>query len=160
MGRWLAALEEGRRDTLKELVRVTPEAVDWRPAGGDNTIGTILYHIALVEADWLLADILGPDDAPAWPHDLLPFGDRDSEGRLAQVAGVPLAEHLERLAAVRRLLLDHMRPMDAEAYHALRHRDSWDVSADWVVHHLLQHEAEHRAQIAWLRDTAGGAASI
>jgi uncharacterized damage-inducible protein DinB len=28
-----------------------------------------------------------------------------------------------------------------------------DVAPDWALHHLIQHEAEHRAQIAWLRDT-------
>jgi hypothetical protein len=27
------------------------------------------------------------------------------------------------------------------------------VAPDWAVHHILQHEAEHRSHIAWLRDT-------
>jgi uncharacterized damage-inducible protein DinB len=30
------------------------------------------------------------------------------------------------------------------------------VSADWVLHHLIQHESEHRAQIAALRDAFRG----
>jgi uncharacterized damage-inducible protein DinB len=57
----------------------------WRPDAPLNSIGTLLYHIALVEADWLLEDIQGRE----YP--------------------------------------------------------------DWL-HHLLQHEAEHRSHIAWLRD--------
>lgn len=28
-----------------------------------------------------------------------------------------------------------------------------EVAPDWAVHHILQHEAEHRSLIAWLRDT-------
>jgi len=31
IGRWLAALEDGRADTLQELEGVTPEMVDWYP---------------------------------------------------------------------------------------------------------------------------------
>ena len=53
VGRWLAALEDGRRDTLRELETVRPEMLDWRPDAPLNSIGTLLYHIALVETSWL-----------------------------------------------------------------------------------------------------------
>jgi uncharacterized damage-inducible protein DinB len=152
VGRWLSAMEDARRDTLRELDDVQDEAVDWRPEGAENTIGTLLYHIALVEADWLLTDILGSDGAALWPHDWLPFDDRDAEHRLTAVQGESLERHLDRLAAVRSLFLDQMRSMSGEEFHRVRSRERFDVAADWVVHHLLQHEAEHRAQIAALRD--------
>jgi len=45
-----------------------------------------------------------------------------------------------------------MRPMTNEEFHRIRVRDQFDLAADWTVHHLLQHEAEHRAHIAALRD--------
>jgi uncharacterized damage-inducible protein DinB len=161
VGRWLSAMEDARRDTLRELEGVAGDAVDWRPdgagrsggAGGDaNTIGSLLYHIALVEADWLLTDVLGPEAAPPWPADLLPFDDRDGAGRLTPVEGETLARHRERLEAVRSLFLEHMRSMSGQDFHRLRPRERFDVAADWVLHHLLQHEAEHRAQIAAIRD--------
>jgi hypothetical protein len=157
VGRWLSALEDGRRDTLLELEGVTDAMVDRRVADELNTIGTLLYHVALIEADWLLDDIF--DDRGAWPSDVLPFGDRDPKGTLTEVRGEPLVEHLARLAAVRSLLLERMRPMSVEAFHAPRARERYDVSPAWVLHHLLQHEAEHRAHVAWLRDRqAAGAA--
>jgi uncharacterized damage-inducible protein DinB len=152
VGRWLSAMEDARRDTLRELDGLPDEALDWRPDAGANTIGTLLYHIALVEADWLLTDILGPDGGALWPHGLLPFDDRDPDGLLTAVEGEALERHLERLRAVRSLFLDHMRPMTGQDFHRLRSRERYDVAADWVLHHLLQHEAEHRAQIAALRD--------
>ena len=31
--------------------------------------------------------------------------------------------------------------------------EQYDVAPDWAIHHILQHEAEHRSHIAWLRDT-------
>jgi uncharacterized damage-inducible protein DinB len=154
VGRWLSAMQDARRDTLRELEGVPDEAVDWRPDWADNTIGALLYHIALVEADWLLTDILGPDADPLWPRarELLPFDARGAEGRLTAAEGESLREHLERLAAVRALFLELMRPMTNEEFHRIRVRDEYDVAADWTLHHLLQHEAEHRAQIVAIRD--------
>src|SRR6266704_1702937 len=89
VGRWLSAMEDARRDTVREVEGLPDEAVDWRPEGAENPIGTLLYHVALVEADWLLTDILGSDGAGLWPHDWLPFEDRDAEHRLTAVEGVP-----------------------------------------------------------------------
>jgi hypothetical protein len=40
--------------------------------------------------------------------------------------------------------------MSAEDFH--RARDDYDVSADWVVFHLIDHEVEHRVRLTALRD--------
>jgi uncharacterized damage-inducible protein DinB len=156
VGRWLSAMEVTRDDTLRELSEVPDRALDWKPDGSENTIGTLLYHIALVEADWLLEDILGPEAAPPWPTDLLPFDARDEERRLTQIKGTTKEQHVERLQKVRSLLLEFLRSMRAEEFHRIRTREKFDVSADWVLHHLIQHESEHRAQIASLRDAFRG----
>jgi uncharacterized damage-inducible protein DinB len=152
VGRWLSAMDDARRETLRELEGVSGEALDWRPAGETNTIGTLLYHIALVEADWLLVDMLGPENAPPWPAELLPYVDRDDEGMLTVIQGVTLPEHLDRLAAVREMIHHYFRPMTPEDFHSIRRRERFDVSPAWILHHLLQHEAEHRSQIVWLRE--------
>ena len=60
LGRWLAAMEDGRRETLRELDTVRPEMVDWRPDAPLNSIGTLLYHIDLVEACWAIVDVSVP----------------------------------------------------------------------------------------------------
>ena len=152
VGHWLAAMDDARVDTLKELEgRVPDDLIETVPDPDLNSIGTILYHVALVEVDWILADLLGPD-APPWPSDLLPHGDRDRDGRLTEVRGETLAQHLDRLAAGRAIVREHLGPMSNEEFHRLRPREDWDVSGAWILHHLLQHEAEHRAHIAWVRD--------
>ena len=123
--------------------------VDRQPPGDDNTIGTLLYHVALIEADWLLDDIF--ELTYPWPDDLLPLADRDDEGRLLHAGGQTLQQHLDRLTAVRAMLLEKIRPMPAIEFHRPRARPGYDVTPAWVLHHLLQHEAEHRAQIAAIR---------
>lgn len=155
VGRWLAAMQDARRDTLRELVDLTPDDLERTPEPGATSIGTLLYHIAQVEADRLFVDILGPEGAPPWPRSLLPRRDRDADGRLTPITGVTLREHLDRLEAVRTLVTDHLGPMPAEDFHRPRRRGRRDVSPAWVLHHLLQHEAEHRAHIAALRAALG-----
>jgi DinB superfamily len=125
--------------------------LDVQPPGADNSIGTTLYHVALVEADWLFDDIYGirlnDSELAAW----FPFASRDAGGVLTDVTGESLADHLRRLDAVRQVLIERIRPMSVEDFNAPRARERYDVSAAWVVHHLAQHEAEHRSEIGWLK---------
>ncbi|MGZ5343392.1 MAG: DinB family protein [Actinomycetota bacterium] len=156
VGRWLSALDDGRHDTVRELDDVTDDMVDLAPSGAPNSIGTLLYHVALIELDWLLEDILGPERDVPWPETLVPFEDRDGEGTLTVVRGETIAMHVERLARVRALVHVHLTSMSVEDFHTPRPRERYDVSPAWVLHHLLQHEAEHRAHIAWVRDAILG----
>jgi hypothetical protein len=151
VGRWLAALEDGRRDTLRELEGVTPEIVDWYPDAPLNSIGSLLYHIALIEADWVVNEILElATTYRAQPP--LPWPDREAGGTVAG-GRAPAAAHLDRLAGVRRFVLDRLRPITNDDFHRVRQLERYDVAPDWVLHHIAQHEAEHRSHIAWLRDT-------
>jgi uncharacterized damage-inducible protein DinB len=123
--------------------------VDWvdrPPAVGTNTIGTLLYHVAAIELDWLFADILHeefPSDAEEWfPSDV-----RDDGGRLSVPPQESLARHLERLVWVRAHLDERVAGLNPSNLDRLRENDGTRSSPAWVVHHLTQHEAEHRGQI-------------
>ena len=150
IGRWLAALEEVRRDTLAILKDLPDDAVDRDPGDGGDTIGTILYHVALIEADWVFSDVL--DRESEIEHELFPSDDRTKDGHLSQIRGESVAQHLDRLARTRALVLRELGALSAEDFHRARARDDYDVAADWVVFHLIDHEVEHRVRLAALRD--------
>ncbi len=142
VGRWLAYLDECRERTLR-VANLVQERLE---EGSPNTIGTLLFHIAAIEADWLYSEILEqdiPDDLMA--H--LPYDVRDGEGRLSEVTGWPLERYLELLARVRSLLLETLRGMSGEEFLRMRSLEPYDVTPEWVCLHLLQHEAGHRGQI-------------
>jgi uncharacterized damage-inducible protein DinB len=111
------------------------------------------YHIADIEADWLYVEVL---EQPLPPEvvALFPYPTRDEQGHLTQVQGFSLEEHLRRLEIVRGLLLDVYQPMDLREFRRLRSLPNYDVTPEWVLHHLMQHEAEHRSQIGGLRARA------
>jgi uncharacterized damage-inducible protein DinB len=153
IGRWLWALEDTRQRTLQSLEGMEPAAIDWTDSPESDTIGTLLYHIAAIEVDWLYADIL-EQGFPPEVKALFPYDVRDEQGRLKPVQGFGLEEHLDRLAATRALLLASFRGITVQEYRRLRFLAGYDVTPEWVLHHLMQHEAEHRGQIAELRARA------
>lgn len=143
-------LEDARRRTLHALDGLTPSALDWLPPEGGNSIGALLYHIALIESSWVYEDVL-----QTWDDQLdvlCPFDDRDEDGNLTSVTGLTLDDHAGRLSDIRRLTLDAFRGMTVEDFRRPRAMPDYDVTPEWVLHHLMQHEAEHRGQIGALRE--------
>jgi hypothetical protein len=61
LGAALWMMEDTRTRTLRALAGISGDLIDGVPAGGDNSIGSLLYHLAAIEADWLYADILNSD---------------------------------------------------------------------------------------------------
>lgn len=145
---WLWAMEATRARTKRHVRDLPQEVVDWSgPDGKDNSIGSLLYHIAGVELGWLFADtLLRPD---LIPEEEFPY-EAFTDGRITPVAGVPLSEHLARLDRTRASFLRHMRDLPPEEWSRPREPEGEDyaVTPAWVVFHLVEHEAGHAAQIA------------
>ena len=154
IGRWLWAIEDTRRRTKETVAGLLPAGLDWTPPSGGNSIGTVLYHIALIEADYLYADVLElpEQDYPADVVALFPYPDRDEGGTLSAVAGMDLDRHLARLDSVRERVLAAFGAMTADDFRRPRAVAGYTITPEWTLHHLMQHEAEHRGQIATLRD--------
>jgi uncharacterized damage-inducible protein DinB len=153
IGQWLWALHDTRQRTLRELGHVTAAIIDWVPPGNTSSIGTVLYHIADIEADWLYVEVLEASLPPEVAA-LFPSTTRDAQGNLTQIQGFSIEQHLSRLATVRGLLLDVYQQMGLLDFRRARSFAKYDVTPEWVLHHLIQHEAEHRGQIGSLRAEA------
>lgn len=146
IGRWLWALEDVRRVLKNQLTGISQPELDTRPPGA-NSVGSLLYHIAAIEADWLYTEVL-QTAPPAELVALFPHDVRADDGRLCQVSGETPEQHLARLDAVRTALLMHFKSVTLSDWRAPRHLPDYDVTPEWVVYHLVEHEAHHRGQIA------------
>lgn len=150
---WLWALNDARRRTNVILEQIPTAALDWHPPHTQQSISSVLYHVALIETDWLCTEVL-EQAYPAHIAALLPFDARDEHGLLTHIQGMSLAEHRRRLDIVRQEVLSVYQAMDLEEFYRVRHLPDYDVTPEWVLHHLMQHEAEHRSEIISLRDNA------
>ncbi len=146
ISRWIWALEAVRRVTLERIEGIAPEALDLAPQDL-NAISTLLYHIAAIEVDWLYVEAL-EQEYPSEIEALFPYDVRDDTGRLTPVPGISLDEHLARLATVRRHLLEGFKGMTVEEFRRPRAFEAYNVTPEWVLYHLIEHEADHRGQIS------------
>ncbi|NHM32041.1 DinB family protein [Neobacillus terrae] len=144
IGRWLWCLEDVRRTLIIELTGISENLLD-RKIGERQSIGSLLYHIALIEADWLYVEVLRTDWDPEIKS-LFPLESR-TDGEMTHVEGESLEEHFYRLKKVREVFLSYFRSMDLNDWRKPRELENYDVSPEWVVYHLIEHEAHHRGQI-------------
>jgi uncharacterized damage-inducible protein DinB len=145
IGRWLWCLEDVRRTLKTELMGISQNVLD-RKIDERQTIGSLLYHIALIEADWLYEEVLCSE----WDTEirsLYPFKVRSEKGLLTEIRGQSLDDHFYRLNKVREVFLSHFRSMDITNWRKPRVLEHYDVTPEWVVYHLIEHEAHHRGQI-------------
>ncbi|MGE6377953.1 DinB family protein [Peribacillus muralis] len=145
IGRWLWCLEDVRRTILSEMAGVSQTVLDTK-MDERQTIGSLLYHIALVEADWLYEEVLVRE----WDPEILalfPVDSRSGDGSLTHLEGQTMENHLDRLNRVREVFLSHFQTMDLEDWRKPRVLEKYDVTPEWVVYHLIEHESHHRGQI-------------
>ena len=76
------------------------------------------------------------------------------------MSGLSFEQHIDRLDAVRAIFLIALRGMTVDEFRRVRRLSDYDVTHEWVIHHLMQHEAEHRGEIAALRAEAERALGI
>ena len=153
IGVYIWMLEDTRSRTKRSLQGISQMVLDWDGSPGGNSIGSMLYHIAAIEMGWLFSEILQSKFTPEIEK-LFPYDVRDQKGRLSVVKGVCIEEHIQRLDETRKCLLDSLRGMSIEEFRRIRNLEEYNVNCEWVVHHLIQHEAEHRGQILEVRRLA------
>ncbi len=146
IGAALWALEDARVRTKRAISEVDHAALDYLPNGADNTIGTLLYHISAIEVDYLYADILQTSFPPEIEI-LFPYDVRDENGWLTRVAGLSLDDHLSRMDKVRAALLSKLKGMDVAEFRRPRQVGDYTITPQYALHHLAQHEAEHRGEL-------------
>lgn len=153
IGCFLWMLEDIRTRTKQSLAEINTAALDWVPSPALNSIGTLLAHIAAIEADWLYSDVMGqpfPQDVAT----LLPPTVRDADGHLTRVGGREVREHFAVLDVVRFRLLTAFRAMSPGEYRRVRRVTDYDVTPEWCLYHLAEHEAAHRGEIETVRTLA------
>ncbi|NJM07868.1 cytochrome P450 [Candidatus Gracilibacteria bacterium] len=146
---WVWALEDTRERTLRLVAEIDQARLDWIAPESGLSIGTLLYHIAAIELSYLYEDMLELGWAPEL-EPLLLYPIRDEQGKLWTVRDESLQTHCARLTASRALLLNVLSTMSAVEWRRPRPIETYTITPEWAVYHMMQHEAEHRGQIGEL----------
>ncbi len=161
VARYLWQLDEQSRRLKDDTRSLAPDALEWQPAPGMNTIGMLLAHVAVSEAHLAAVGLEGlptseivavigismEDEGMPLPADGAPS---------AALAGRPIEffhDLLDRARENTRAIARQLRDGDLERQ-VTRHRPDGTLrvfNVDWVLYHMLEHEAGHHGQILTLR---------
>lgn len=151
IGHYVAQLQRTRAELLRQVEHLTPAQLSWHPNDTIESIGTQMLHVAAVEWSWIYGDILGgsPDnDYPGSWKEAAPI-----QLGVPQVSGKPLAYFTDRLQQDRDAILAALNGLtDTDLPRMITDEESGDqFSVDWILFHLVEHEAHHAAQVELLR---------
>ncbi len=146
--------QELRQRLISAAAELTPSQLAWVPEKDGNSIGMLLLHIVEAELFWIqyvcIGQELTEEQKEQYRTEL--FGNPDAP---------PLVEHptawfVERLDESRAITEEfHTTLSDAkleECKHFVDNEDrEYEFTIRWILFHLLEHEAGHRAQILVLR---------
>jgi uncharacterized damage-inducible protein DinB len=150
-------MDEQRRGLVADTRGLTPELLEWQHAPGMNSIGMLLAHIAYAEAHLVQIGVRGEPVGHA----------QDVVGITEEEEGLPLAPDappspalrgkdlafydgmLERARAETRRAAAVLTDADLErkVFRARPDGTQRVFDVGWVLYHILEHEAGHRAQV-------------
>lgn len=147
--RWLAALAQSRADLLAILSDLTHEELHARITPSAHSVAEYLWHIANVSLWWTKSVVLGE---PISEEEKARFGLTRPGEILKAPAEKRLDEFLDLLAETMALVESVYRHMPDDVFTtADRPLGEESVSPEWVLYNLLDHEANHRGQIAMMK---------
>jgi len=161
VGRFVWQMDELRRGLLAGTRGLSVEELGWQPAPGMNTIGMLLAHIAYAENHLTQVGLEGKPTSDT----------RSAIGLSVEEEGMPLAagaappqalsgrdlawfdDLLERSRSYTRRVARTLTDGDLAREVRRRRPDGGErvFNVGWVLYHILEHEAGHRAQIGLLR---------
>jgi uncharacterized damage-inducible protein DinB len=153
IGFYLSGMEEVRNQ-LKVAVKTVPDDLIGKPAFlGAHSIGGLVLHIGEAEWFWMQMVVSGHEltdedkNAPYW--DVL--DDLERVARTSYTAEFCLQE-IEKIRNQTRDVLFSYNDKDLERIISFtRKGEATEYNLRWILHHLIDHEAQHKGQIFMLK---------
>lgn len=145
---WFSMMEEVRKRLLKKVEGLNDEEIDFTPNEQNiETIGTLLLHIAGVEWGWIFGDIDGKDvEYEKWKHAFAMAPDVN----IPQLRGQRKDFYLNRLSEVREEVYQRLKRFQDEDLDKVVTSEGKKYSIEWILFHLVEHEAMHVGQVSVL----------
>lgn len=153
IGYYLSGMEEVRAQVRAAVKDIDVERLATPAVPGAHSIGALVLHIGEAEWWWMQCNVAGhqitEEDAHAPYWDVL----EDPEGfaKKGYTAEFCLQEIEKIRNQTRDVLLGHADKDLEKIFTFERHGAMRDHSLRWILHHLIDHEAQHKGQILMLK---------
>lgn len=153
IGYYASALDEVREQLREAVTGLTVEQLARRAVPGAHAIGALVLHVGEAEWWWMRCVISGHEltdedrRQPFW--DVLVDPDEFAQKNYSAQFCLDTLEELR--SQTRQLLASFSDPDLDRIYSHTRGERTMEVSLRWVLHHLADHEAQHKGQILMLK---------
>ncbi len=153
IGFYLSGMEEVRQQLREAVAAMSDQQIGHPVFSGAHSIGALVLHIGEAEWWWMQCIVSGhkltPEDrrAPYW--DVLKNPEQfASKGYSAEFC----LDEIAKIRSQTHELLASFNDDDLEKIFILeRHGDRHEHSLRWILHHLIDHEAQHKGQVLLLK---------
>ena len=153
IGYYLAGMEEVRRQVAVAVKDIPDDQIGRPPFLGAHSIGGLVLHIGEAEWFWMKMVVSGQKltdevkNAPYW--DILDDVDRVARNGYTAEFCLSEAEHIRNQT---RDVLFTYNDKDLERIITFeRDGKTTEYNLRWILHHLIDHEAQHKGQIFMLK---------
>lgn len=138
---YLDNLADLHTEIMKAIRYLPPEALDWVPSPGGNSLSVLVVHTAGAEKFWL-GDVVANE----------PTGrDRPAEFKVKGLTTQELEAILNESLGFAELVLGKLNLEDLQATR-INPRNDQEVTLAWALGHTLRHTALHLGNIQVIRD--------
>lgn len=157
VGFYLAGMEEVREQLRETVAEISTEDIGRRAFPEAHSIGGLVLHIGEAEWWWMNCVIAGNEvseaDAAASFWDVLKEPERIA--RSSYSAQFCLDE-IDRVRAETRTRLREVHDEQLDKVFTFERKGkTHELSLRWILHHLIDHEAQHKGQILMLKRLLG-----
>jgi uncharacterized damage-inducible protein DinB len=146
---WYSIMQEMRERLLRIIKDLTQEELDYTSSERRiETIGTLLLHIAEVEWGWIFGDIDGQEkEMEEIKHAFALRPEVDAP----QLKGQKLQFYIDKLNETRQEVYQRLAKFEDEDLDKIVESEGDKYSIEWILFHLIEHEAMHVGQILLLK---------
>lgn len=153
----LSGMEEVREQLRKAVANLSDEEVTRRAVPGAHSIGALVLHIGEAEWWWINCIIQGhrlteeDRQQPYWDvlDDPDAFATKNYSARFC-------LDMIDSIREETRSFLASLTDDDLEkTYSHTRGERTMEANLRWILHHLIDHEAQHKGQILMLKRLLG-----
>jgi uncharacterized damage-inducible protein DinB len=157
IGFYLSGLNEVREQLRDALAGMSDEHVGRRAVTGAHPIGALVLHIGEAEWWWIQCVVAGrkltDEDRRVSHWDVL----EDPDGFAAK--GYSAQYCLDAIEVISKRTREHLASFTDDDLDRLftyeKRGKTVEVSLRWILHHLIDHEAQHKGQILMLKRLLG-----
>jgi len=158
IGFYLSGMNEVRDQTREAVAGMNIDQIGRRGIPGAHSIGALVLHIGEAEWWWMQCCVAGhkltDEDRNGAYWDVL----KDPEGFKNKAYSTEFClDEIDRIREQTRGTLARLADNDLERIFSFERRgETREHSLRWILHHLIDHEAQHKGQILMLKRLMSG----